>query len=212
VTEAERYEKSVYRPGKGKKRNPQEEWMDLIERASQQAPVALQDNLQALAGLGNVPRKIKQFRNFTANSLNLRGKQVDAIDDAWNYLNDMRNKENDVRKKEQAKQKEQEDERKAKEQAEKATANESKDDDSDSDTTAESKEKTLPCSKTVRKTMKKILKKEQKSMKFKLLRSKVCDALGLDKSLQKKLKKMLQTEVDADDSKIKVDGKMVALI
>ena len=249
ITEAERYEKSVYRPnnntGKGRKRNPQEEWMDLIARAasnvasSSSSPsssssssntILLQHQLKTLAGLGNVPRKEKQFRNFAANSLNLGGNkhQMDALDQVWAYLNAMRNAENDVRKKQEAKDKEAAEERKRNEMEEREK-NKTNDIDSDDDDDDDSKnncdisvvvDKPVPqllSSKVVRKAVKKILKKENKCIKIKLLRSKLCDALGLDNksSLQKKqLKKMLQKELGgaAQDSKIKVDGKMVQLL
>jgi hypothetical protein len=59
--------------------------------------------------------------------------------------------------------------------------------------------------------MKKIIKKET-VIKFKRLRKMIGEALGIDKSLQKTLKKMLQKELDADDAKIKVDGKMIQFV
>lgn len=62
MTEAERYEKSVYRPSKKQKRNPQEEWMNLIQRGASEAPVKLRSSIGRLTDLGNVPRKEKQFR------------------------------------------------------------------------------------------------------------------------------------------------------
>ena len=141
------------------------------------------------------------------------------LDQVWAYLNTMRNAENDARKKQEAKEKEVDDERKRKEMEEreirdKAVVVNIDDDDSNSDG-AERVEKvmTIPPSKVVRKAVRKILKKEEKKcIKIKLLRSKLRDALGLDKSLQKELKKMLQKELKAQDTKIKVDGKMVQLL
>lgn len=225
ITEAERYEKSVYRPnGKGgtKKRNPQEEWMDLIARASTMAPPGMvQQQLQSLASMGNVPRKEKQFRNFATNSLNLRGKQAtDSLEQVWKFLNEMRNKENEVRKQQLAKEKEEDDARKKKKNEERelqekeATLKKNSAKDTPSLPSAPSDDATksaIPSSKTFRKTMKKIIKKET-VIKFKRLRKMMGEALGIDKSLQKTLKKMLQKELDADDAKIKVDGKMIQFV
>ncbi|KAI2494946.1 hypothetical protein MHU86_19591 [Fragilaria crotonensis] len=253
MTEAERYEKSVYRgpsasstatnSQKKQKRNPQEEWMDLIARAATAAASSSSSSssgqqqqqqyqlLQTLASLGNVPRKEKQFRNFAMNSLNLRGGHANSkssialLDQVWALLNTMRNAENDVRKKQEAKEKEIHDERKRKEMKEREIGeNEaivkeiSSDDDDDDDSKnddAESVKKIMPIpsSKVVRKAVKKILKKEEKKcIKIKVLRSKLRDVLGIDKSLQKELKKLLQKELKAQDTKIKVDGKMVQLL
>jgi cell growth-regulating nucleolar protein len=213
ITEAERYEKSVYRPhAKGKKRNPQEEWMDLIERASAIAPMGMQQQLQSLASMGNVPRKEKQFRNFATNSLNLRGKQAtDFLDQIWKFLNEMRNKENDARKEQMAKEKELDDARKRKEKEELEAQEKAAKENIGANSPRDANKPELPCSKTVRKTMKKILKKAT-VIKVTRLRKMVCEALGIDKSLQKKLKKMIRKELDADDAKIKVDGKMIQLL
>lgn len=207
MTEAERYEKTLYRPNnkKGKKRNPQEEWMDLIQRAGgNAAPDHLKQFLTNLAMLDNVPRKEKQFRNFTSNSLNhLRGRG-DIVGEVYKYLSNMRQTENDARKLVQEKEaaaKKAEDERKQQEK-EAATS---------SSTEEQQQQQQLPSAKKVTKTMKKIVKKEKGSIKFKLLRSRVSEALGLDKSMQKKLKKMLKSELQSSDTKIRLEGKLVKL-
>lgn len=180
--------------------------MDLIEESAVDAPPGLKPHLELLATLGNVPRKEKQFRNFTANSLNLRGRNESIVNDVWKHLSALRQKENDARKKvEDAKKAEDaiEKQRKEEEEAEQKAKEEPSDDESKNE---------LPSSKKLRKTVKKILKKEKSSVKIKLLRTKVCDELGLDKSLKKKLKKFLKAELQADDSKIKIDGELVQLI
>lgn len=208
MTEAERYEKSVYRPNnkKGKKRNPQEEWMDLIQRAAggNAAPDHLKQFLTNLAMLDNVPRKEKQFRNFTSNSLNhLRGGRGDTVGEVYKYLSNMRQTENDARKLVQEKEaatKKAEEERKQQEKEASAETLSSTDE-----------QQQLPSAKKVTKTMKKIVKKEKGSIKFKLLRSRVSEALGLDKSMQKKLKKMLKSELESSDNKIRLEGKLVKL-
>ncbi|KAI2499716.1 hypothetical protein MHU86_14797 [Fragilaria crotonensis] len=94
----------------------------------------------------------------------------------------------------------------------------SSDDDDDDDSKSDGAESVkkimpIPSSKVVRKAVMKILKKEEKKcIKIKVLRSKLRDVLGIDKSLQKELKKLLQKELKAQDTKIKVDGKMVQLL
>eukprot|EP00547_Thalassionema_nitzschioides_P003025 CAMPEP_0194206582 /NCGR_PEP_ID=MMETSP0156-20130528/5566_1 /TAXON_ID=33649 /ORGANISM="Thalassionema nitzschioides, Strain L26-B" /LENGTH=263 /DNA_ID=CAMNT_0038933133 /DNA_START=29 /DNA_END=820 /DNA_ORIENTATION=- len=212
MTEAERYEKSVYRPPKKQKRNPQEQWMDLIERGASEAPVNLRISIQRLTDLGNVPRKEKQFRNFAANSLNLRGKQVEIVSQIWNFLSGLREKENAEKKRlnevdKDENQKENESEGK-KEHCKEKDAKSS----NGNENYIEKESKDDLSSKRVRKTAKKILKKGKSSMKLKHLRSEVCKALGLDKNLQKRLKKMLEIEIGADDSRFKVDGKMISLV
>lgn len=92
LTEVERYEKRT--PKKNGKVPPQQLWMDLITDAIATAPQHLQQYLKAMSTLDNVPRKEKTFRNFTANSLNLRGKSGEAtVSDIWNYLKGIRAKE-----------------------------------------------------------------------------------------------------------------------
>ena len=64
---------------KAKKQSPQEAWMALIQRASQSASPDLKHYMNQISMLDNVPRKEKQFRNFTSNSLNLRGRQATTV-------------------------------------------------------------------------------------------------------------------------------------
>ncbi|KAG7367789.1 LYAR-type C2HC zinc finger domain containing protein [Nitzschia inconspicua] len=96
MTEAERYEKKPSSSSKTKKRNPQQEWMDVVDTCatagsddlstSHKNP-HLQSYLKTMAGLDNIPRKEKQFLNFMANSLNLRGRQgTDICQQLWNIL------------------------------------------------------------------------------------------------------------------------------
>lgn len=97
MTEAERYEKRTPAAKKnGGKRTPQEQWRDLVEVCQEKAPAHLQHYLHTMAQLDNVPRKEKQFRNFTANSLNLRGKGQHGekiVTDIWNLLKTEREKQ-----------------------------------------------------------------------------------------------------------------------
>ena len=73
MTEAERYQGKLYRPkhGKGKK-SPQEMWMETVALVSSQPPDGMsydQKNLlNIVAGMNNVPRKLKKFTNVVNNS------------------------------------------------------------------------------------------------------------------------------------------------
>ena len=92
MTEVERYEKRA--PKKNGKVPPQQLWMDLIADAIDTAPAHLKHHLRDMASLDNVPRKEKPFRNFTSNSLNLRGKNGDAtVSEIWSYLKEIREKQ-----------------------------------------------------------------------------------------------------------------------
>lgn len=94
VTEAERYEKRTPAKNNGKI-SPQQQWMDLIQNSVSGAPDSIRSYMTSMARLDNVPRKEKQFRNFTANSLNLRGNRNGAaiVDDIWKYLQQLREKQ-----------------------------------------------------------------------------------------------------------------------
>jgi hypothetical protein len=218
MTEAERYEKSLYRPSKKQqKRNPQEQWMDLIERSVENSPADLKSYMAHLASLGNVPRKEKQFRNFTANSLNLRGKQSDTVNQIWKFLTQTRERErlesqpaedNNSRPQEEEEEEGVKPQHQEQHQSHLARPNNQ---EKDGVTAPNNSEKEAISPQKVRKTMRKILKQE-KIIKVRLLRAKVRKALGLDKSLNKKLKKLLKTELEADESKIKLDGKLVKLL
>ena len=62
ISEAERYEKTMYRGNSNKKKNPAELWKDLIAEAADSAPSQqLRDSFQMLVEYDNVPRKQKQF-------------------------------------------------------------------------------------------------------------------------------------------------------
>lgn len=214
ITEAERYEKSVYRGGKDKKKkNPQEAWMDLIVSASSSAPVSIRRYMGMLASLDNVPRKPKQFRNFTANSLNLKGKQAsDIVDSLWNYLAQLRDKDQETKKKEEEEQKRQ------KEQAEaQIKSSDEKEKPPVSDNGKEfdtkrtnGKDKVTP--KKVEKAMKKVLKKApSRTMKLKELRRAVQNYLECGNSEKKRLKEVLGDQIKVNIDGIKVDGKLVTL-
>ncbi len=111
VSEAERYERSVYRGpkkgekgGTGKKLNPQEAWNDLIQEASsrkEEADASIRGFLDALTSCTNVPRKEKQFKNFTSNSLKIRG-QDSKVKLIWDFLCSIRDEKKLLKEKEEA--------------------------------------------------------------------------------------------------------------
>ncbi|GMI00483.1 hypothetical protein TrLO_g11386 [Triparma laevis f. longispina] len=119
VSEAERYERSVYRGvkkgeegkgNKGKKLNPQEVWNQLIleaEERKEQAGEGIRGHLVTLTSCSNVPRKEKQFRNFAANSLRLRANDP-VVGEVWEFLARLREEKNA----EKAKEKEEEERKK----------------------------------------------------------------------------------------------------
>jgi hypothetical protein len=98
MTEAERYEKRAPpQKGRGNKPTPQQLWTNAIADASEAAPAHLKHYMRTMSQLDNVPRKEKQFRNFTANSLNLRGGQKDSVvSEIWALLQVQRQKQQDV--------------------------------------------------------------------------------------------------------------------
>lgn len=152
--------------------------------------------------------------NFASNSLNLRGKQVEIASQIWKFLSELREKENEARRRLDAVNENKEKsemevtEKQRKEQTAPLT-NVPKCEKDDSEDTISKDKLSL---KRVRKTAKKILRKGKSSMKLKHLHTKLCETLSVDKSLQKKLKKMLKSDLAADNSKFKMDGKMISLV
>jgi cell growth-regulating nucleolar protein len=100
VSEAEKYEKSLYKPKVGKA-NPQEAWNDLIQTAcgnAATAPQIVRPYLQRVGELNNVPRNKKKFINFAKNSLRLYSDNV--LEALWTYLDTYRE---DLKKEAEAK-------------------------------------------------------------------------------------------------------------
>ena len=90
VSEAEKYEKSLYKPKAGKV-NPQDAWNALIETATsnaESAPSNVRPYLQRLGELNNVPRNKKKFINFAKNSLKLYSDAI--LESLWTYLDTYR--------------------------------------------------------------------------------------------------------------------------
>jgi len=219
ITEVERYEKRDPVKKKSGKIPPQELWMDLVASSVATAPGRLRNHLQVIATLSNVPRKEKQFRNFAANSLNLRGKKngETIVAEIWKYL--------------QSRREEQQQHNKAQSKA----ADESKDTQTDSKEQVTTEEATSmkPSDrklgeaakisnengysqadpKSVKKAMKKVLKKASNhSMSIKRLRKAVQAHLGLPKSSKKSLKGLLRQNLqEAKKQTFVLDGKTVTL-
>lgn len=108
ISEAERYERTVYRgvkkgeKSKGGKRTPQEAWNDIVEKAAErkeEADATIRGYLAQLVDCVNVPRKEKQFKNFTSNSLRLRGQDRE-VSMMWEFLVGLRQEKNDAKEKE----------------------------------------------------------------------------------------------------------------
>lgn len=90
ISEAERYEKTVYK-GRAKKKNPQEAWMESIGDAVTIAPPEIRSLVQGLLEYDNVPRKEKAFKNFCRNSM--KGANLRTVSSVWEYLVDIREKQ-----------------------------------------------------------------------------------------------------------------------
>lgn len=208
ITEAERYEGHLAKKKTSKKRNPQEEWMDILDSSIEKAPLYLKSYMQTMSGLDNIPRKEKQFRNFTSNSLNLRGAKESIVGEIWVLLKTEREKRQAEREEQQRKEKESKEKEKAPTPAPEKVATPSEESESKS-----GKESEIDV-KTVHKAMRKALKKApNKSMKLKDLRKIIEKKLGLPSSANKRLKKMLQAAPESSKkSKVKVDGKVIMLI
>lgn len=234
ISEAERYEKTIYRgtrkldeSGTGhrnnqvqnnKKLTPQEAWQQTIQVAADTAPGSLKSYMDQLTMLENVPRKEKQFRNFTINSLGLKGTNGERIKgEIWACLTKVRDEEKNRKEEEERKRKEQQQKAKEKEAVPDSSpkktksVSESSDGESSKSSTAELK---LPSKKVVVKAMKKVLKKApNKQLKFKALRKQVQESLALksDKGGKNMLKKLLEECVKDNSKKIVMVGKTVML-
>jgi hypothetical protein len=173
-----------------------------------------------MSSLDNIPRKEKQFRNFTSNSLGLRGANEKIVGEIWNVLKAEREKRQALKQEQMEKAKEK---KKQLEEFQKVETKEVSDDD-DSDSDDEQKEepkkeittkgKSDIDPKQVKKVMKKALKKAPgNSMKIKELRKLIGNKLGVPKSEKKRLKDLLMKAPSIfKKDKIKVDGKIITLI
>jgi cell growth-regulating nucleolar protein len=85
VSEAEKYEKTLYK-GPKQKANPQDEWNDIIEAAvaSPKAPPAMRHHLERIGALENIPRNPKKFANFVKNSVRIYDDKL--IGELFSYI------------------------------------------------------------------------------------------------------------------------------
>jgi len=172
------------------------------------APPSLKNYMDQLAILENVPRKEKQFRNFTVNSLKLKGSHAETVKgEIWALL--MKAKE-DTKPEQPSAADGKKVEDPASDQPSETKPNISEsDDEQPKDAPTE-----IPSEKAVTKVIKKVLKKApNKQLKFKALRKQVQSsfAINVNKNGKKKWKKLLQGCVDANPKKFIVDGKSVTL-
>lgn len=168
--------------------------------------------------LENVPRKEKQFRNFTVNSLRLKGASAEKTkDEIWKHLVKVR--EDEKQKREEDQKKQQSSHHPAKDTTKVTEPTSVSDDDKpniglkEEDPTTSSS--FLPSEKAVTKAVKKALKKApNKSLKFKALRKQVRESLLINTksdTSKEEWKKLLKQCVDANAKKLIVNGKIVSL-
>lgn len=210
ITEAERYEKTVYTGPKkndtNRKLTPQEKWQAIIREALERAPSGLKSYLEQIIDLDNVPRKEKQFRNFASNSLRLNGYNGDSTLSAiWKHIDGIK-QESMLRKTiEVEKVKDEQDSGKDKTVTCKAEVT----DDSD-DVQNNVEVKPAASQKIVKKTMKKALKKApQCQLKMKELRKILLKSSNLDKMT---VKKLMQQILNDNPKKMTLEGKQIKWI
>lgn len=229
VTEVERYGMGDPNGGKKAKVTPQQAWMDLITSSVDSAPPNLRDFMHALTHLDNVPRKEKQFRNFASNSLNLRGNKNgnSIVGEIWGLLKRLRDEQVQAKAEVAAKVLAKKNIAKAKAEENRASS-ESDSDDSSNDgkgkrkEATDSKTKSPPVSvskssntttdvKSVKKAMKKVLKKSKDhSLTVKHLRKAVGLRLGI--SQKDTLKKFVTQNLESSSKqKFVLKGKTVTL-
>jgi cell growth-regulating nucleolar protein len=86
ISEAEKYEKSLFR-GKKEKLNPQEAWNEhirLAASAASDAPQGIRQYILKLGSLSNVPRNANKFKNFLKNSFRMYNESL--INEVWTFL------------------------------------------------------------------------------------------------------------------------------
>ncbi|KAL3781394.1 hypothetical protein HJC23_001597 [Cyclotella cryptica] len=232
ITEAERYEKTVFRgvrksdqstASTRKALTKQEKWTQTIQRAADTAPPSLKSYMDQLTMLENIPTKEKQFRNFAANSLRLKKNDDRITTHIWEWL--MKQKSDDQSNSDEKKHPSNQDAiatapastipsdtKREKANAE-PTQLVSDNDDTPSDTN-------VPSHASVKKILKKALKKASNhKLKFKVLRQTVKETLyqkaddtmksQLEQIGRKKWKEIVQRVVEENPDRMKLDGKSV---
>ena len=97
ISEAEKYEGSLYQGGKKKKKaSPQEMWNQCIETATNkilEAPQRIRYYIEKLGQQSNVPRNKNKFSNFVKNSFRLNDERI--IEEMWSFLERYKRGSND---------------------------------------------------------------------------------------------------------------------
>lgn len=215
ITEAERYEKTAAKPKKTK-RNPQQEWMDIVEACASSAPSHLRDHMLTMSSLDNIPRKEKQFVNFASNSLRLHGSNKAVVSEIWSLLRGERERriaEKEKKELLEKEKKEQEKKEKEKQQQREKTEPVTKPEEKQSPSSCNgNKNDDSISAKKVKKIAKKTLEKApKKSMRIKELRKIIKREMGLPKSAKKQLKLLLLETAKTSKNRIKIDGKLMSL-
>ncbi|KAL7488071.1 hypothetical protein ACHAW6_013652 [Cyclotella cf. meneghiniana] len=237
ISEAERYEKTVFRGVRkadqnnghanqtvGKAQTKQERWTQTIQRAAEVAPPSLKSYMNQLTILENIPTKEKQFRNFAVNSLRLKKNDDRITTHIWELLMKQKSADESNNHMKHATNREQV-------VAESVIRSETKRDDVHeeptklvSDNDDASGETHFPSNSSVKKIIKKALKKaSKKTLKFKVLRQTVKDALckkaeddvttrKLQRVGKKQWKAIVERVIQENPNNMKLDGKLVLLI
>jgi len=235
ITEAERYEKTVYKgPRKNdtsnRKLTPQENWMNVINDSLNTCPPNLKCYIELIATCENVPRKERPFRNFASNSLKLRGSNGDIIISAlWKHFNDLRQKQTAEREesnnkkspskdnlsKEQISSNTEDNDSSSSEPKSKSDVVATKLDKEDEKSSLLKLDERKKVSKAIKKALKKALKKApNRQLKLKQLRKIVKDQVVLRETLKQKneLNTLISEAITKSEKSVKIEGKLVSLI
>lgn len=211
ITEAERYEGTSGKPKKTK-RNPQEEWMSIVDTCASSAPSHLSHYMQTMTTLDNIPRKEKQFVNFASNSLQLRGRNINIVQEIWGILRKEREKRIAEKERIEKEKKESIEKEKEKQQQEKEASKTKTEEKKTSNTDKKPNDDAAIDAKKVKKITKKTLKKApNRTMGMKELRKLLGKEMDLPKSAKKRLKAILLETAKASKDKIIIDGKLLRL-
>ncbi len=223
ISEAERYEKSIYKGPKkndisNRKLTPQETWMSIISESLKSCPPSLTSYIETITSFENVPRKEKPFRNFASNSLKLYGHDGEAIiTSLWKHFSAVRQKQTEKKEESKKSQSCEENNKKSHsvdEEEKNSQKSLSVNDEGKNSSKSLGKSGSIPDKKAVSKAIKKALKTAPKhELEFKKLRKMVkADESFQSNSMGKvEWKKIIKESIMSKKS-LKLDGKMVTLI
>ena len=86
VSEAERYQGSLYVPKENKGEAKQAAWSSAVQSRVEQATSKLRPYADKLLAYDNVPRKRAKFVNFVRNSLNLKSDRDGIAEQLWDLI------------------------------------------------------------------------------------------------------------------------------